>query len=377
MAEGVAPEGAAPGGIGAAADLPYLQELTELKNTKDKGLGLFAKRDINPGSLITLESPILQIEYDATGPNVRLEPEIAAFNALSEEDQQKYLQLYERIELRVISSVRNQLKQPRPDNSVFTQEQINLYTRVHCIFRANNFSIPREGGGKSDGVFPQASRFNHSCDPNVTYSLNWKPGYWGAVACRFIPKGEELTISYLPLSSSREERQVALYNLWGFICKCSMCEGRDEYVEALERCRRSQEGIPTEGQRNWVFEDVEDEALSERIDRRLQLVSEMGWRPEIFFEGTRAGYYHSDRYAALRETDKAEALKHLQLVGTHLHTACVAGYEEWGEKDELVQEARNHYLKIRAEIVQSEEAGDEDDDGDGDDGDGGDGAVEI
>lgn len=93
--------------------------------------------------------------------------------------------------------------------------------------------------------------------------------------------------------------------------------------------------------------------------------------------GTRAGYYHSDRYAALRETDKAEALKHLQLVGTHLHTACVAGYEEWGEKDELVQEARNHYLKIRAEIAQSEEAGDEDDDGDGDDGDGGDGAVEI
>jgi SET and MYND domain-containing protein len=73
------------------------------------------------------------------------------------------------------------------------------------------------------GVWPEASFFNHSCQPNVgkrRVGREWQ--FWAA---RDIECGEELLISYL--GGDEEDldhvgRRDRL-RVWGFDCSCSRC----------------------------------------------------------------------------------------------------------------------------------------------------------
>lgn len=78
-------------------------------------------------------------------------------------------------------------------------------------------------------VFLLASRFNHSCMPNVHYSWQHKLGSSGPQvfhALRDIAPGEELTISYLGIRGtvdSATNRQERLMSCFKFKCVCSCC----------------------------------------------------------------------------------------------------------------------------------------------------------
>ncbi|KAF1816506.1 SET domain-containing protein, partial [Eremomyces bilateralis CBS 781.70] len=75
------------------------------------------------------------------------------------------------------------------------------------------------------GLWPEASFFNHSCEPNVAkerVGREWR--FWAA---REVRQGEELCISYLGGEEgemTREERQGRLKVEWGFECCCARCE---------------------------------------------------------------------------------------------------------------------------------------------------------
>lgn len=75
----------------------------------------------------------------------------------------------------------------------------------------------------SEGIYLLGSRFNHSCLPNVIRV--WKEGEGVEVfhAARDIAPGEELTIWYSHVFSSRSKRQAELRRAFHFTCSCEVC----------------------------------------------------------------------------------------------------------------------------------------------------------
>ena len=63
-------------------------------------------------------------------------------------------------------------------------------------------------------LFPQTSRINHSCRPNVVHSWQGEDGLMVLHATRAIQPGEELCISYVPGFLSQEQRQAQLMRRW-------------------------------------------------------------------------------------------------------------------------------------------------------------------
>ncbi|KZO90111.1 SET domain-containing protein [Calocera viscosa TUFC12733] len=103
---------------------------------------------------------------------------------------------------------------------------LRLYTRDSC----NSFGIRSQTHGSESeflgyGVWPSASYFNHSCDPNL---VKTSPGRaWIFETSREILPDEELRISYLgdlaPHEMDVEERRKQLKQTWGFDCDCPLC----------------------------------------------------------------------------------------------------------------------------------------------------------
>ncbi|KXT12996.1 hypothetical protein AC579_3161 [Pseudocercospora musae] len=93
----------------------------------------------------------------------------------------------------------------------------------------NAFGI-RAGGEDSEeymgyGVYPAASYFNHSCDPNI--GKQRKGRSWEFHALRDISPGEECCITYLG-GDERDmdvlERVRRLRDVWDFVCICPRCK---------------------------------------------------------------------------------------------------------------------------------------------------------
>lgn len=70
------------------------------------------------------------------------------------------------------------------------------------------------------GVWPVASRANHSCLTNAEYSF--LGDFMIVRANKNIPKDEEITISYVPTTGKFEHQKIALKN-WNFRCECRLC----------------------------------------------------------------------------------------------------------------------------------------------------------
>lgn len=98
------------------------------------------------------------------------------------------------------------------------------------IWEANNFAT---------GVFEIASRFNHSCTPNVDKNWNEDLKKTQFMVIRDVKQGEELSVSYLPddWEFDRVERLAKLKLGWGFDCDCLLCDGSSA-SDVLEKKRK-------------------------------------------------------------------------------------------------------------------------------------------
>ncbi|KAI2616894.1 SET domain-containing protein [Hypomontagnella submonticulosa] len=96
--------------------------------------------------------------------------------------------------------------------------------------------------GSHLGCYPEISRFNHDCRPNVHYRIN--DITHTSVAARDIAPGEELSISYIELMLPREERLSRLRK-WGFECSCSHCTMSDEEAAASDARLKKIEELET------------------------------------------------------------------------------------------------------------------------------------
>lgn len=70
-------------------------------------------------------------------------------------------------------------------------------------------------------MYPSASYFNHSCDPNVAKVRQGRTMIF--VTAREVQAGEELCISYGHTERGLDERRQVLQDWWGFVCNCTRC----------------------------------------------------------------------------------------------------------------------------------------------------------
>lgn len=101
--------------------------------------------------------------------------------------------------------------------------------RVSDILLTNSFQMNvggGDGGGGEEGHhlgnFPDVSRLNHDCRPNLAFRIDEQLAHH-TYAVRDVAIGEELTISYMNPFETHAVRQQHILQSWGFKCACPHC----------------------------------------------------------------------------------------------------------------------------------------------------------
>ena len=204
-------------------------ELVSVQPAEGRGLGLFARTALPAGSLVVTEAPLVQLTTPHSPATLakflaQLRSRVAA---LGEEGQDQFFSLHI----------------ARPD--LVTKDRGDL--RMMGIYQANSLTIrdldKLKGRDLGTGVFPLASRINHSCSPNSVWSFTGR-GDCEVRCVRTVEAGEEILASYLPSPLlSRAERLRQLAARYNFTCHCQVCDGPPEEVETNDRLRREILGL--------------------------------------------------------------------------------------------------------------------------------------
>ncbi|XP_067901519.1 histone-lysine N-methyltransferase SMYD3 isoform X1 [Heterodontus francisci] len=81
------------------------------------------------------------------------------------------------------------------------------------------------------GLYPSMSLLNHSCDPNCVIVFEGKQLQLHAV--RQIQANEELTVSYIDVMATSQERRRQIEKQYCFVCDCKRCETADKDADML------------------------------------------------------------------------------------------------------------------------------------------------
>lgn len=186
------------------------QRTCEQRSSPNKGYGLYARQNIQRGTIIFEEDPLV-----ATPPNTN-----------------EFRYLREALE-KLTAEQRNAYYQLHFDHQKAGADQDE---KAISIFDLNNVTIG-SGDAHGCGVFRQYSRLNHSCTPNVDIGFG-ETEKLTVRAIRTIRAGEELTTTYINAVQGAEQRARALRH-WGFECKCSACDGENAASSNKRRLRMS------------------------------------------------------------------------------------------------------------------------------------------
>ncbi|KAH8722595.1 hypothetical protein GQ44DRAFT_828902 [Phaeosphaeriaceae sp. PMI808] len=226
-----------------------------------KGYGCVALKFIKRGTRILADQPLLAIptwHY--------LQSDIQqAFDQLSEDEKKLYFSLHS-------SHGQNPKLWPsRIHESVGTREKQRISEQHNArvskdaslisIFQTNCMDM-----GKGAGVFPNAARFNHSCNPNAFFSWNAAIGKETIHMMSDIKGGEEITLSYCDMMHDRAARAYELKH-YGIVCACKACVGLENYDESTYAYQS--------GVRRYRLQELESET---RPHRGMNLPSRVGDR---------------------------------------------------------------------------------------------------
>jgi SET domain len=81
--------------------------------------------------------------------------------------------------------------------------------------------ISADSENLGSAMYPSASYFNHSCEPNIIKVRQGRTILF--VTSREVQNEEELCISYGHTEREVEERREILKEVWGFDCNCVRC----------------------------------------------------------------------------------------------------------------------------------------------------------
>lgn len=199
---------------------------TEMRQTQDRGRGLFATKDIRMGDLILCEKAFMAAHPDDQIPRSTVPVWLDSVQKVVDNPSQSkdLLGLY--------------AGQPRtsPISAPIIDGIPVVDTfKVSSILDLNGFSytVGRESHAygtsammtkespKSTGLWIHVANANHACLSNAARS------FIGDMiilrAARDIKDGEEITISYQKPAPLLEDRQKALSDSWNFRCDCLLC----------------------------------------------------------------------------------------------------------------------------------------------------------
>ncbi len=137
-------------------------------------------------------------------------------------------------------------------------------------FQANNFQMDRGTDRlQVQGIFLQASRFNHSCLPNAHFAYNDTTGCLTIHAIENIARGKEILVNYHQRECyrTRAQRHTDLSH-YSFTCTCDSClpdipfgrssDGRRAYMATLDGRIVHNENRYGPGDRDQLENDLND-----------------------------------------------------------------------------------------------------------------------
>ncbi|THH20180.1 hypothetical protein EW146_g1123 [Bondarzewia mesenterica] len=173
-----------------------------IAESERKGMGAFAIQVFHRGDLVLAERPLYMVDNPDDGMKHQANVEVAVRN-LSETELKEFL------------SLRN----------AHTRTQ-RFYGNAIVGTHSTNAFAASDNGREKSVLCVRASRFNHSCVPNATYSWHASSGQLRIYALRDVAVGEELFVTYIRgrnvYGSPREVRQSRL-KTYGFTCACPAC----------------------------------------------------------------------------------------------------------------------------------------------------------
>ncbi|KAI0198385.1 hypothetical protein F4808DRAFT_436196 [Astrocystis sublimbata] len=238
-----------------------------------RGMGCFATRDIKPGETVMITFSDLHVD-DIDSFETKTNGLIELYEKSEESVRQGWDALFAHYETPKIKCYVRALEKQRPDGTYFTPEEVKKWLGVVLKFDSNNFGSDREDVAV---LYPEASRFNHSCDPNLDWENSTYTERWVARANRHIATGEELTIAYTPPHEECETRKADLQKDWGFQCDCPKCtEGLDLYTTSLQRARDILYGLDgVRESRRYDHRRNDIQELADRCRIRTTLLKEI------------------------------------------------------------------------------------------------------
>ena len=200
-----------------------------------KGLGVVASRDLSPGTLVTIETPLLVLDppkerktllktlgCDWCKVDMRAPPELvrAQIQRMIVEKTVKRMREEERDQFMGLTDKTASNSNSKSPWGVFVTNALPMgsYTVL--------------------GIYPTVARINHSCKPNAHHFYNEDDKTEEVWVMEPIQAGEEITISYIRTFCSRNFRQELLQEKFGFVCGCSVCGLTGERLQEDDRLRQ-------------------------------------------------------------------------------------------------------------------------------------------
>ncbi|KAI0900696.1 hypothetical protein F4806DRAFT_449581 [Annulohypoxylon nitens] len=205
----------------------------EIAWTPHRGFGLYATKKFEPGDRV-LDERVAHAVYHNDDIAVQMKDIYLRWNDFFGEKREKFRKLHAWCEPVLASTLQTRIREL--GESARARDIIEVY----FIFISNHFIIEEAKRGDNgevipplSGVFLEASRINHSCDPNCDWTTLYRPGHITIHATKTIDPGDELNISYLlDRTLNRDERRRELSLRWGFDCACIVCQSQQEPHEA-------------------------------------------------------------------------------------------------------------------------------------------------
>jgi len=171
-------------------------KLYAIKPIPGKGQGFIATSKISKGTRILLEAPLFKMPGSVEDVGSAESIVLREVKSLTRDQQRAFLALQ------------------------------NVKGRRYSPFLgiAQTNMLPLGADDSSGGLFLEASRINHSCQPNAQHTWNASLRRLTVHALRDIEAGREITISYISsVSPGYAERQRYLRDEFSFACACELC----------------------------------------------------------------------------------------------------------------------------------------------------------
>jgi hypothetical protein len=187
----------------------------------------------------------------------------SAFDQLQPAEKTYYLS-----EFTYAANQKQLLDYARDTGTTVSSEQASVIGKVVAIYYSNAFEI----GETWQGFCKDASRLNHSCQPNAIHTWEAEGEYLIIHALADISKDAEIFTSYVYETFPKAQRDQHLRQ-YGFSCTCEAC--RPSIYASISETRRKQL-YALHQELNEATSDVKDNAVPKlSADQRIDKLSEM------------------------------------------------------------------------------------------------------